>query len=108
MTRAATLNDGDTYTQGLTEVFSQVFTELGGEIVLDAAINKGDTNMGPVLTAVALSEAELLFFPIFPPEGNFIIKQANETEGFETIALMSGSLNRAFNCAARWASLPAR
>jgi branched-chain amino acid transport system substrate-binding protein len=89
VSKAATLNDGDTYTQGLTDVFSQVFTELGGEIVLDAAINKGDTNMGPVLTAVAVSEAELLFFPIFPPEGNFIIKQSNETEGFETIALMS-------------------
>jgi branched-chain amino acid transport system substrate-binding protein len=89
VTRAATLNDGDTYTQGLTEVFRQVFTELGGEIVLEAAINKGDTNMGPVLTAVAVSEAELLFFPIFPPEGNLIIKQASVTEGFETITLMS-------------------
>ncbi len=89
LTRAATVNDGDAYTQGLTGVFGQVFTELGGQIVLDTAVNKGDTDMRPVLTAVAVSGAELVFFPIFPPEGNFIALQAEEIEGFEDITLMS-------------------
>jgi branched-chain amino acid transport system substrate-binding protein len=86
--KAATINDGDTYTRGLTGVFRQVFTELGGEIVLDAAINKGDTNMKPVLEAVAASGAELVFFPLFEPEGNFITLQAREGKGFENIILM--------------------
>jgi len=88
--KAATLNDGDTYTQGLANVFGQVFAELGGQIVLETAINKGDTNMRPVLAAVAASGAELLFFPIFPPEGNYIALQAREVEGSEPIALMGG------------------
>jgi branched-chain amino acid transport system substrate-binding protein len=89
VTRAATLNDGDPYTRGLTDTFEQVFTELGGEIVLATAVNKGDTNMQPVLTAVARSGAELLFFPVFRPEGDHIILQARETEGLEHVTLMN-------------------
>jgi branched-chain amino acid transport system substrate-binding protein len=88
--KAATINDGDAYTQGLTNVFSQVFTELGGEIVLATAINKGDTDMKPVLEAVAVSGAEILFFPLFEPESHFITLQAKEVDGMAGISLMSG------------------
>ncbi len=89
VTKAATINDGDPYTEGLTGVFSQVFTELGGEIVLDETVNKGDTDMRPVLTSVAEAGAELVFFPVFPPEGNFMTLQAKEVEGFKDIILMT-------------------
>jgi branched-chain amino acid transport system substrate-binding protein len=44
--------------------------------------------MRPVLTAVAASGAELVFFPIFPPEADFITLQASEIEGLENITLM--------------------
>ncbi len=88
--QAATLNDGDTYTQGLTDVFGQVFTELGGEIVLTTAINKGDTDMKPVLEAVAVSGAEILFFPLFEPESHFITLQAKEVAELADISLMTG------------------
>jgi len=88
--KAATINDGDVYTQGLTDVFGQVFTELGGDIVLATAINKGDTDMKPVLEAVAASGAELLFFPLFEPESHFITIQAKEVEGLAGLGLMTG------------------
>ncbi len=88
--KVATINDGDTYTQGVTDIFEQTFTESGGEIVLTAAINKGDSDMKPVLTTVAASEAELLFFPIFPTEGTHIIRQAKETTGLENILFLGG------------------
>jgi branched-chain amino acid transport system substrate-binding protein len=88
--KAATINDCDAYSQGLADVFGQVFAELGGQIVLDTAINRGDTDMRPVLEAVAASGAELLFLPIRSPEGNYIVLQAKEVEGFEQIALMGG------------------
>jgi branched-chain amino acid transport system substrate-binding protein len=89
VSRVATINDGDPYTQGLTNVFNQMFAELGGEIVLSATINKGETDMRPVLTAVAVSKAQLVFFPIFEPEGNLIVLQAREVEGLDDIILMS-------------------
>ena len=87
--KAATIDDGDPYTQGLAGTFSQVFRELGGEVVLAATVNKGDTNMGPVLAAVAGSGAELLFFPILRPEGDYVVLQAREAEALENITLMT-------------------
>jgi branched-chain amino acid transport system substrate-binding protein len=87
--KAATINVGDPYTRGLTDTFHQTFVELGGQLVLDAAINQGDTDMRPVLSAVAASGAELLFFPVYEPEGDYIVLQAAETESFEPMALMS-------------------
>lgn len=45
--------------------------------------------MQPVLTAVMNSGAQLLFFPLFQPEGNEVLLQARKTAGFEKIILMS-------------------
>lgn len=87
--RAATINDGDIYTRGLTEGFARTFGELGGTIVLEAAIGKGDSEMGPVLTAVAKSQAELLFFPLFQPEGNHLLAQARKLNPLANTVLMS-------------------
>jgi branched-chain amino acid transport system substrate-binding protein len=87
--KAATINDGDPYTRGLTDTFAQGFAELGGDVVLAIAVNKGDTDMRPVLNAVAASGAELLFFPVFRPEGDYIVLQAGAVEGMESTTLMS-------------------
>jgi branched-chain amino acid transport system substrate-binding protein len=87
--RAATINDGDIYTRGLTDGFKQAFEELGGKIVLSASVNKGDNEMQPVLTAVINSSAQILFFPLFQPEGNHVLLQAKKMPGFENITLMS-------------------
>jgi ABC-type branched-subunit amino acid transport system substrate-binding protein len=81
VTTAATIHDGDPYTSGLAEAFGVTFEELGGEIVLATAVNVGDTDMRPVLTEVQGAGAELLFFPIFQPEADFIAKQAQEVLG---------------------------
>ncbi len=91
--KAATINDGDIYTRGLTDGFKQKFQSLGGEIVLSTGITKGEKEMAPVLTAVLNSGAQLLFFPLFQPEGNYVVLQARKMAGFEHITLMSdGSL----------------
>jgi len=91
--RAATINDGDLYTTGLTDGFARKFKELGGKIVLSARVNKNDTNMGPVLTAVANAKAQLVFFPLFQPEGNHLLLQARKTPSLKGVVLMSdGSL----------------
>jgi branched-chain amino acid transport system substrate-binding protein len=87
--RAATIQDGDIYTRGLAEGFEDAFRNLGGEIVLAAGVNKGDREMDPVLAAVMNAGAELLFFPLFQPEGNHLLFAARKTPGFEKITLMS-------------------
>jgi len=90
VSRAATIDDGSTYTQGLTETFKKAFTELGGQVVLAAAVNRGDTDMRPVLTAVAMSGAELLFFVGYSPEIDYIVLQARDVEGLENVTLITG------------------
>ncbi|MBF0259139.1 MAG: branched-chain amino acid ABC transporter substrate-binding protein, partial [Desulfamplus sp.] len=87
--KVATINDGDIYTRGLTDGFIKSFQELGGEIVLNGSINKGDTNMEPILQTVKLSGAQLMFFPLFQPEGNHLLLQVRKTSGMENIILMS-------------------
>lgn len=75
---AATIHDGDPYTDGLTTQFGIFFEEFGGEVVLATAINKGDTDMRPVLTDVAAEAPDVVFFPIFQPEADFIVQQVQE------------------------------
>jgi len=91
VTKAATIHDGDPYTEGLATAFGSAFEELGGEIVLATAISKGDTDMRPVLTEVAAAGPELLFFPIFQPEADFIAKQAKDIEGLSDVATLMGA-----------------
>ncbi|MEE4358115.1 MAG: branched-chain amino acid ABC transporter substrate-binding protein [Desulfococcaceae bacterium] len=91
--KAAVVNDGDIYTRGLTEGFHMIFEELGGKIVLDTAVNKGDDNMEPLILAVTANSAQLLFFPLFQPEGNHIVRQisrmAENEKAVRDIILMS-------------------
>ncbi|MBF0303112.1 MAG: branched-chain amino acid ABC transporter substrate-binding protein, partial [Desulfamplus sp.] len=87
--KAATINDGDIYTTGMTIGFINAFKQLGGDVVLDAAINKGDKEMQPVIEAVKLSGAEFVFFPLFQPEGNHLLIQAKKTAGMEKIIMMT-------------------
>ncbi|WP_170923651.1 branched-chain amino acid ABC transporter substrate-binding protein [Desulfocicer vacuolatum] len=98
VSKAAVINDGDIYTQGLTHSFVKMFKGLGGKVVLDTAINKGDKEMAPVLTATINSGAEFLFCPLFQPEGNYILLKTREMSGFENIPVMSAGalIDRSF------------
>jgi branched-chain amino acid transport system substrate-binding protein len=85
---AAAIHDGDPYTEALAQVFADSFEELGGDLVLFTAINKGDTDMRPVLTAVsAAGPPDLIYYPIFTAECSFISKQAGEVSGLEDTIL---------------------
>lgn len=95
LTKAATIHDGDPYTQGLAEAFKDFFERDGGTVTAATAVNKDDTDMVPVLTEIAASSPELLFFPIFQPAGNFVADQAPGVPGLESTVLMGadGLLN---------------
>ncbi|SVB96885.1 uncharacterized protein METZ01_LOCUS249739, partial [marine metagenome] len=86
---AAAIHDGDPYTQGLAQAFADAFEALGGTITTFTAVNKGDSDMVPVLTEVASGSPELLFFPIFQPEGDFIVQQVHEVSGMDGVTLMA-------------------
>jgi branched-chain amino acid transport system substrate-binding protein len=85
---AATIHDGSPYADQLQLVFANTFTELGGTITFQGAVNVGDTDMRTVLTTVAADAPDILYFPIFEPEGPFIVAQSSEIAGLENTTLM--------------------
>jgi branched-chain amino acid transport system substrate-binding protein len=87
VTTAAAIHDGDPYTEGLARVFADSFEELGGTITTFTAVNKGDTDMKPVLNAIAVDSPEFMYYPVFTAEGGFITKQAKEVAGLENTIL---------------------
>ncbi len=87
-TKAATIHDGSPYAESLQKVFAETFKGLGGTVTAQEAVNVGDTDMKPVLTTIATGAPEIIYFPIFEPEGNLIAQQAKEVAGLETTALL--------------------
>lgn len=94
----ATIHDGDPYTEGLAVVMADTFAELGGEVVFQGAVSKGDTDMTAILTEIAASGPDVLYFPLFEPESNFIAAQLVNTPGLEGTVMMTadGSLVAGF------------
>jgi branched-chain amino acid transport system substrate-binding protein len=86
--KAATIHDGSPYAQSLQEVFADVFKGLGGEITAQEAVNVGDTDMKPVLTSIATGGPEIIYFPVFEPEGDLIAQQVREVSGLEAVVMM--------------------
>ena len=87
-TKAAAIHDGDPYTHGLAQAFKDAFEALGGEVTALSAVNKGDTDMIAVLTEVSEGDPEALFFPIFMPEGGFIVQQVDSVPALTDVTLI--------------------
>ena len=85
----ATIHDGSPYADQLQQVMANRFKELGGTVTFQGAVNVGDTDMRAVLTTVAADKPDVLYFPIFEPEGDFIIAQSSDIAGMENTTLMS-------------------
>jgi branched-chain amino acid transport system substrate-binding protein len=88
ITKAATIHDGSLYADKLQGVFADNFKQLGGSITLQTSVTIGQTDMSSVLASIATGSPELIYFPIFLPEGAFLIQQAKTTPGLENTKLM--------------------
>ena len=86
--KLATIHDGSPYADGLQQVAVDRFRELGGEVTFEGAVNVGDTDMRPILTEIAANPPDVLYFPIFEPEGNLVASQAKEIPGLENMVLI--------------------
>lgn len=81
---AATIHDGSPYAEQLQQVFVDQFAEqCDGETTAQEAINIGDTDFRPVLTTIAADAPDLLYYPIFSPEGPLITQQVGDVAGLE-------------------------
>jgi branched-chain amino acid transport system substrate-binding protein len=86
--RAATIHDNTSYAQALQGVFADEFEALGGELTIQTAVGAQDENMGPVLTNVAATDPEIIYYPVFTSTFGFITAQVRDIPGLEDVALM--------------------
>ncbi|MDE2818908.1 MAG: branched-chain amino acid ABC transporter substrate-binding protein [Chloroflexota bacterium] len=94
----ATIHDGDPYTEGLAVVMANTFAGLTGDVVFQGAVSKGDTDMSAILTEIAASGPDIVYFPVFVPESEFIASQLVNTPGLEEALMMTadGSFSATF------------
>ena len=89
--RVVTLHDGDPYTTALVDAFRREFELLGGQVPVATGIEKGQTDMTPVLAEFAAAAPDGLFFPLFPSEGSPFAAQARVFDGLGGVTMISGS-----------------
>ena len=94
----ATIHDGDPYTEGLAVVMADTFAEMGGDVVFQGAVSKGDTDMTAILTEIAASGPDVVYLPVFVPESEFLTSQIRTTPGLEDAVVMTadGSFSSGF------------
>lgn len=92
-TTASTIHDGSPYAEQLQQVFADEFAaQCDGETLSQDAINVGDTDFRQLLTTISTanegSAPDILFFPIFDPEGPAIANQSQEIPGLANTTLI--------------------
>jgi branched-chain amino acid transport system substrate-binding protein len=85
---AATIHDGSPYAQQLQQVFQDEFAaQCDGTITSAEAIQVGDTAFQGLLTSICADSPDVLFYPIFDPEGGTVTQQTQEVAGCEDTIL---------------------
>ena len=87
----ATVHDGDPYTEGLSRAVAGTFAELGGDVLYEGAVNKGDTDMASILTEIAVHQPDVIYVPLFEPESNFFAAQMQHIVGLEDTIIIGGA-----------------
>jgi branched-chain amino acid transport system substrate-binding protein len=79
---AATIHDGSPYAEQLQQVFADEFAaQCDGTITSQNAMAVGDTDFHPLLTTIAAETPDMIFMPIFDPEGPLIVNQSRDIPG---------------------------
>ncbi len=89
LNKVAVLRDlNSDYSNGLTDVFTRKFTEMGGKIVGVETYNQGDSDFRGQLTAVKRANPDGIYVPGYYSEVGVIARQAKEL-GI-TVPIMGG------------------
>jgi branched-chain amino acid transport system substrate-binding protein len=88
LTRAATIHDGSSYSQQLQEVFAVEFQALGGTITGRDEVAAREPNARPVLLALARTEPQVLYFPVFVEAGAPLVREARGIDSLREAALL--------------------
>ncbi|RKS73660.1 ABC-type branched-subunit amino acid transport system substrate-binding protein [Actinomadura pelletieri DSM 43383] len=86
--RIALLHDNTTYAKGLADAAANSVKRLGGQVVYQDALQPGQSDYSPVLTKVASTKPDVLYFTGYFAEAGLLMKQRRQL-GL-TFTLMGG------------------
>ncbi len=89
--RMAAVRDGDAYTSALAGAFAVAFRGHGGEVPVIAQIARGQTDMAAVLAGLVDVEPGGVFFPLFPSEVGYLIRQAARLDELKGVKMIGGA-----------------
>lgn len=84
ITKLAVMHDGSDYGKGLAEIVAAEFAALGGTVVAEEAVTPGETDFTAVLSTVASSAPEAIYFGGYIAEGSVIVNELKQT-GMEDV-----------------------
>ncbi|MCP4537614.1 MAG: ABC transporter substrate-binding protein [Chloroflexi bacterium] len=90
LNKAAIIKHSSNYSANFAGVFKQKFSESGGEIVVDRTVGSGEDDMHPVLTAVSLAGAQVVYIPLLDTEGIALITQIKDVDGLQDTIFIAG------------------
>lgn len=88
--KAAVVHEGDAYTKGLAQAFSDAFERNGGTVTDFIQIDSETTDLAAVLTQIAAQEPAALFFPLNRDAGGRFTTALRQQGGFADTVLVSG------------------
>lgn len=88
LSRAATIHDGSSYSLQLQEVFAREFELLGGTVTAREAVAPREPAARQVLAALARTEPQVLYYPVFVESGVPLTQEARRMEGLGQVALL--------------------
>jgi branched-chain amino acid transport system substrate-binding protein len=90
--KAAIMTDANSdYSIGLGEVFEEVFTAAGGEIVSKQSFVTGDTDFNTILTSVKNANPDVVFVPSYYDTAGLLLDQAKNNVGFSPDVIFMGA-----------------
>ena len=77
-TKIAAMHDGADYGQGLAQIVSDIFQELGGEVVAFEAITPGEADYSAPLAAISEKGPQALYFGGYNADGAVLTNQMGQ------------------------------
>lgn len=76
--RIALLHDNTTYAKGLADAAANSARQAGGQVVYENALQPGQADYGPVLTKIASTRPDVLYFTGYFAEAGLLMKQRRQ------------------------------
>lgn len=85
----AVVHQGDAYTGGLAQAFRSAFERQGGTVIQFIEIHSETTDLAEVLTQIAASEPDALFFPLYRSAAADFLTALRQFEEFDDTVLVA-------------------